>query len=110
MVKHIIHLKFYPRIAIIGFKFFQKVPPRIDPENVWEKEFHKQYIKNTSGIYEVSYIHRARKLDVGRTIIEYEGEDSGIGLLFASKAIIQIIINPLSGAVIDMIGKWSWVQ
>ena len=38
-------------------------------------------------------------------LIEYEGEDSGIGLLFASKAMIQIFINPISGTVIDRIGK-----
>ena len=39
-------------------------------------------------------------------LIEYEGEDSGIGLLFASKAMIQIFINPISGTVIDRIGKY----
>ena len=40
-------------------------------------------------------------------LIEYEGEDSGIGLLFASKAMIQIFINPISGTVIDRIGKYQ---
>lgn len=38
----------------------------------------------------------------GRVI--YEGEDSAIGLLFASKAIVQLFINPFSGAIIDRIG------
>lgn len=39
----------------------------------------------------------------GGTII-YEGEDSAVGLLFASKAIVQLFINPFSGAIIDRIG------
>lgn len=37
-------------------------------------------------------------------VIVYEGEDSAIGLLFASKALIQLLINPFSGALIDRIG------
>ncbi|KFM72738.1 Vesicular acetylcholine transporter, partial [Stegodyphus mimosarum] len=36
--------------------------------------------------------------------IVYEGEDSAVGILFASKAIVQLFINPFSGAVIDKIG------
>lgn len=36
--------------------------------------------------------------------IVYEGEDSAVGMLFASKAIVQLFINPFSGAVIDRIG------
>ena len=38
----------------------------------------------------------------GRVI--YEGEESAIGVLFASKAIVQLFINPFSGALIDRIG------
>lgn len=34
----------------------------------------------------------------------YEGEDSAVGFLFASKAIVQLFINPFSGAIIDRIG------
>lgn len=34
----------------------------------------------------------------------YEGEDSAVGMLFASKAIVQLFINPFSGAIIDRIG------
>src|SRR4051794_23983083 len=30
----------------------------------------------------------------------YEGEDSAVGMLFASKAIVQLFINPFSGAII----------
>lgn len=36
--------------------------------------------------------------------IVYEGEDSAVGVLFASKAIVQLFVNPFSGAVIDKIG------
>ena len=32
------------------------------------------------------------------------GEDSAIGILFASKAIVQLIVNPFSGAIIDRLG------
>ena len=37
-------------------------------------------------------------------VVVYEGEDSAIGVLFASKAMIQLFINPFSGALIDRIG------
>ena len=40
-------------------------------------------------------------------LIEYEGEDTGIGYLFASKAAIQILIGPFSGHVIDRVG-YDW--
>lgn len=36
--------------------------------------------------------------------VVYEGEDSAVGFLFASKAIVQLFINPFSGAIIDRIG------
>ena len=77
-----------------------------DPNNpnVWQKEVHKIYT-NASGSYELTYINRTRKINIGGMLIEYEGEDSGIGLLFASKAMIQIFINPISGTVIDRIGN-----
>ena len=34
----------------------------------------------------------------------HHGQDSATGLLFASKAIVQLMINPFSGALIDRIG------
>jgi len=40
---------------------------------------------------------------IGGTTV-YEGEDSAVGMLFASKAIVQLFINPFSGAIIDRIG------
>lgn len=40
----------------------------------------------------------------GKGKVIYEGEDSAIGFLFASKAIVQLFINPFSGTVIDKIG------
>ena len=43
-------------------------------------------------------------INVGGILINYEGEDTGIGVLFASKAAVQIFINPISGTIIDKIG------
>lgn len=40
---------------------------------------------------------------IGGNVI-YEGEDSAVGFLFASKAIVQLFINPFSGHIIDRIG------
>ncbi|XP_057339093.1 vesicular acetylcholine transporter isoform X1 [Microplitis mediator] len=34
----------------------------------------------------------------------HHGQDSATGLLFASKAIVQLMVNPFSGALIDRIG------
>lgn len=34
----------------------------------------------------------------------HHGEDSATGILFASKAIVQLMVNPFSGALIDRIG------
>ncbi|XP_035671424.1 vesicular acetylcholine transporter-like [Branchiostoma floridae] len=38
------------------------------------------------------------------TTVGYENEDINIGFLFASKAIVQLIVNPLSGTLIDRTG------
>jgi DHA1 family vesicular acetylcholine transporter-like MFS transporter 3 len=35
---------------------------------------------------------------------DHHGQDSATGLLFASKAIVQLMVNPFSGAIIDRIG------
>lgn len=48
-------------------------------------------------------LHRSRPF--GSVRIVYEGEDSLVGLLFASKAIVQLFVNPFSGALIDKIGS-----
>ena len=37
-------------------------------------------------------------------MIVYENEDTAVGMLFASKAFVQLFINPFSGAIIDRIG------
>ena len=50
---------------------------------------HKIY-HNSSGDWDVAYINRTTKINVNGILIEYEGEDSGIGLLFASKAAVQV--------------------
>lgn len=36
--------------------------------------------------------------------MHHPGQDSATGLLFASKAIVQLMVNPFSGALIDKIG------
>jgi len=61
-------------------------------------------VHNETGDYRVTMINRTTKINVNGILIEYEGEDSGIGLLFASKAAVQIFVNPLSGYIIDRIG------
>ncbi|XP_013386301.1 vesicular acetylcholine transporter isoform X2 [Lingula anatina] len=37
-------------------------------------------------------------------VLDYSAEDISVGVLFAIKAIIQLMINPFSGALIDRIG------
>ncbi|KAK2720861.1 vesicular acetylcholine transporter-like [Artemia franciscana] len=56
---------------------------------------------NSSGSYDVPS-NITTKIINGITV--YEGEDTAIGLLFASKALVQLCINPFSGAIIDRIG------
>lgn len=36
--------------------------------------------------------------------VDHHGQDSATGVLFASKAIVQLMVNPFSGALIDRIG------
>jgi DHA1 family vesicular acetylcholine transporter-like MFS transporter 3 len=57
--------------------------------------------KNNTGTYTYKEV-RPPKLVNG--VIVYEGEDAAVGLLFASKALVQLFINPFSGALIDRIG------
>ena len=47
-------------------------------------------VHNETGDYRVTMINRTTKINVNGILIEYEGEDSGIGLLFASKAAVQV--------------------
>ena len=50
-----------------------------------------------------NHTNRMVPLRIGGTVV-YEGEDSGIGLLFSIKAMVQLLVNPFSGAIIDRIG------
>merc|ERR1719242_1328299 len=68
-----------------------------------EQKYIKKY-HNESGWYQTVITNRTTKINVNGILIEYEGEDSGIGLLFASKAAVQIFVNPISGHIIDRIG------
>ncbi|XP_059489581.1 vesicular acetylcholine transporter isoform X1 [Neocloeon triangulifer] len=46
-------------------------------------------------------------LDKNGTLVPghgHEGQDQATGILFASKAIVQLMVNPFSGALIDRIG------
>lgn len=58
--------------------------------------------RNETGTY--TYNEPARRTKIVSGAIVYEGEDSAIGMLFASKAMVQLMINPFSGALIDRIG------
>jgi len=57
---------------------------------------------NSTGNFSVASDEKTVKLINGVTV--YEGEDAAIGVLFASKAIVQLMINPFSGALIDRVG------
>ena len=72
----------------------------------WNKIYNTSVYTNATGNYTVTNTVQVRKINRGGVLI-YEGEDSGIGLLFASKAAIQIFINPISGTIIDRIG-YDW--
>ena len=54
-------------------------------ENIVHKHYH-----NATGDWDIVSINRTTKINVNGILIEYEGEDSGIGLLFASKAAVQV--------------------
>ena len=65
---------------------------KLEQKPDYEKVVHKIY-HNASGDYDVAMINRTTKINVNGILIEYEGEDSGIGLLFASKAAVQVRDN-----------------
>ena len=43
---------------------------------------------------------RTTRINVNGILIEYEGEDSGIGLLFASKAAVQVVLMVMVSTVV----------
>ena len=55
----------------------------------------------------MTYTNVTRKINVNGIVIEYDGEDTGVGALFASKAAVQLLIGPLAGGVIDRVGTIS---
>lgn len=61
-------------------------------DNVWKS--------NSTGNYSVP----SNKSKIINGVVVYDGEDEAIGFLFASKAIIQLLVNPFTGALIDRIG------
>lgn len=56
-------------------------------------------VHNQTGDYRVTMINKTTKINVNGILIEYEGEDSGIGLLFASKAAVQVSSTTVRGWV-----------
>jgi DHA1 family vesicular acetylcholine transporter-like MFS transporter 3 len=48
--------------------------------------------------------HNSSVSTTPRTHHSHQGQESATGLLFASKAIVQLMVNPFSGAIIDRIG------
>merc|ERR1719336_1417844 len=79
------------------------------PSQGVEQNYIKKY-HNESGWYQTVVTNKTTRINVNGILIEYEGEDSGIGLLFASKAAVQIFVNPISGHIIDRIGYDSLVE
>merc|ERR1712223_2131677 len=75
---------------------------KLEQKPDYEKVVHKIY-HNASGDYDVAMINRTTKINVNGILIEYEGEDSGIGLLFASKAAVQIFVSPVPGEKIPLV-------
>ncbi|KAG7154886.1 vesicular acetylcholine transporter-like [Homarus americanus] len=59
------------------------------------------FISNATGNYSIVSPFKSKLIN---QVTVYEGEDTAIGVLFASKALIQLMINPISGTVIDRIG------
>lgn len=63
------------------------------------------YERHVTGGHNETYVLNGTKIYRLRGFnIEYENEDVQLGWLFASKALLQIFINPFSGYVIDRIG------
>lgn len=59
----------------------------------------------TNNVSKVALINdKTPKVNNNNNNNDYTAEDVTVGKLFASKAIIQLIVNPFSGALIDRIG------
>ncbi|CAB4057591.1 SLC18A3 [Lepeophtheirus salmonis] len=96
-------------LRLIGAWETHQVPLNIHDHNsgpppVQQRHEIVNFFSNSTGNYSITYVNTTRKLHFRGIMIEYEGEDSGIGVLFASKAAIQIFINPISGTIIDKVG------
>ena len=83
-------------------------PASAKQKMVNERIVHKLY-HNQSGDWDVAYINRTSKINVNGILIEYEGEDSGIGLLFASKAAVQVGYTiSIDSCCCWGGGRWRW--
>lgn len=67
-----------------------------------QKYFNVRNYTNSTGNYLVNDTQPRYRMI--HQVVVYEGEEAGIGLLFASKALVQLMINPFSGMIIDRVG------
>ena len=87
------------------------IPVYLESTGSWTKEQAKSYdniwVKDGDNTTEEDAEKVAKLFKSGLAhslIIRPETDDASIGLLFASKAIVQLIVNPLSGSLIDKYG------
>ncbi|CAM1312794.1 unc-17 (predicted) [Pycnogonum litorale] len=66
--------------------------------------YYNRTLENGTTIINATMYPKRRARPFGPVRVVYEGEDSLVGVLFASKAIVQLCVNPFSGALIDKIG------
>jgi DHA1 family vesicular acetylcholine transporter-like MFS transporter 3 len=67
------------------------IPPYLEMLNA-QAEDRKDGVMNSTALYNPDDDHT------------YEGEGSALGMLFASKAAVQLLVGPFSGALIDRVG------
>ncbi|KAK2169376.1 hypothetical protein LSH36_10g01041 [Paralvinella palmiformis] len=66
---------------------------------------YPEYYRNLSNYQSYNTTNGTRGPEHLFPLVTFTGnEDARIGILFASKAIVQLLINPLSGTVIDRVG------
>jgi len=73
------------------------IPDYLRDIGVWQTHMVGQTVE----FHNIS--NRLIPMRIGGRVV-YEGEESAVGMLFASKAIVQLFINPFSGHIIDRIG------
>ncbi|CAH1795026.1 unnamed protein product [Owenia fusiformis] len=68
-------------------------PAPTSSSSAWNETYTSSWINFTSSPKKIT------------PLVDYSAaEDTSVGILFASKAIVQLLVNPCSGAIIDRIG------